>query len=223
MTMIERNINGLAAASQRRHGGTFRLAALCGLLAVAGVMSAPVAMAHAGLETKTAPAGAFYKAVVKIPHGCNGSATTAVYVTIPTGIVSVKPMPKPGWTLSSARAAYPQPLEGYKGRPVTDGVVEIVWSGGRLLDEHYDEFVFQALVSTSIPAGTVLPVAVRQVCEVGEVAWREVAPPLAPGESPAKLAFPAPLLLVTPGTPSAPTAAASAPASGAPASEHHRH
>ncbi|MBX9927136.1 MAG: DUF1775 domain-containing protein [Hyphomicrobiaceae bacterium] len=156
--------------------------------------SPSLATAHASLETGEAPSGAFYKAVVKVPHGCQGSPTTALTVTIPTGLVSVKPMPKPGWQLATRKAAYPAPVEGYKGKPTTEGVVEIVWSGGRLLDEHYDEFVFQALVSPGVAAGTALAVPVRQTCETGEVAWSEVAEP----GSDAKLAFPAPILKITP-------------------------
>ena len=78
-------------------------------------------------------------------------------------------------------------------KPTTEGVVEIVWSGGRLLDEHYDEFVFQALVSPGVSAGTALAVPIKQTCETGEVAWFEVAQP----GSDAKLAFPAPLLKIT--------------------------
>ena len=153
------------------------------------------AIAHATLEVGEAPSGSFHKAVVKVPHGCQGSPTTAVTVTIPPGLVSVKPMPKPGWQLATRKAVYPAAFEGYRGKMVSEGVVEIVWSGGRLLDEHYDEFVFQALVSPSIAAQTALPVPVKQTCETGEIAWSEVAQP----GSDAKLAFPAPVLKITAG------------------------
>jgi len=155
------------------------------------------AAAHATLEVGEAASGSFHKAVVKVPHGCQGSPTTAVTITVPPGLVSVKPMPKPGWQLATRKAAYPAAVEGYKGKMVGEGVVEIVWSGGRLLDEHFDEFVFQALVSPSVAAGTALPVPVKQTCETGEIAWSEIAQP----GSDAKLAFPAPVLKVAPGKP----------------------
>lgn len=152
--------------------------------------------AHATLEASEAAVGSYYKAVIKVPHGCQGSPTTALRVTVPEGLVGVKPMPKPGWDIATRKASYPHPVLGYKGKLLTEGVVEIVWSGGRLLDEHYDEFVFQALVSPSTSTGTLLPVPIKQTCETGEVAWSEVA---APGKADAKLAFPAPLLKVTAG------------------------
>ena len=57
-------------------------------------------------EARQAPVGAPYKAVISIPHGCDGSATTRVRVLIPEGVISVKPMPKPGWSIETKRGAY---------------------------------------------------------------------------------------------------------------------
>lgn len=170
---------------------------------------AQTASAHASLEIKEAPSGAFYKAVVKVPHGCQGSPTNVVKITVPDGLVGAKPMPKAGWTLATVKGAYGAPMKGYNGKLATEGVVEIVWSGGRLLDEHYDEFVFQALVSESVAPGTTIPVKVTQLCESGEVAWVELA---ATG-SDHKLAYPAPLLKVTAGAGN-PSSAAVEKASG---------
>lgn len=58
-----------------------------------------VATAHTSLETEEAPVGASYKAVFRVPHGCEGKPTNVVRVQIPEGVIAVKPMPKPGWTL----------------------------------------------------------------------------------------------------------------------------
>src|SRR3954462_10478136 len=63
----------------------------CGMLA-----SVSVAFAHITLENKEAPVASGYKAVFKVPHGCDGSPTTALKVRIPEGLIDVKPMPKPG-------------------------------------------------------------------------------------------------------------------------------
>lgn len=149
--------------------------------------------AHATLETTEAPSGAFYKVTVKIPHGCKGSPTTAVRVTIPPGLVAVKPMPKPGWTLATIKGTYAQAVLGYNGKTVAEGVVEIVWSGGLLSDEHYDEFVFQTLVSESLRPGERVPVEIVQTCVSGEVAWRETADRGRPDH---KLVHPAPILTI---------------------------
>ncbi len=58
------------------------------------------AFAHVTLEQRQAPVGASYKAVFEVPHGCDGSTTTAIRVRIPDGVLDVKPMPKPGWTIN---------------------------------------------------------------------------------------------------------------------------
>ena len=65
--------------------------------------------AHVTLETPQATIGASYKAVLRVPHGCDGSATTAIRVRIPAGIITVKPMPKPGGNSTPSAAPTPSP------------------------------------------------------------------------------------------------------------------
>ena len=55
------------------------------------------AFAHVTLETREASIGAPYKAVLRVAHGCEGTAYHALRVRIPEGVIAVKPMPKPGW------------------------------------------------------------------------------------------------------------------------------
>ena len=114
------------------------------------------------------------RAVIKIGHGCEGSATTAVRVTIPEGIIAVKPMPKPGWTLSSAKQRYSRSYEFFHGTKLGEGVTEIIWSRGSLPDEHYDEFVFSSFVAKELEPGISLYFPVVQTCENGEHRWIEV-------------------------------------------------
>jgi periplasmic copper chaperone A len=62
--------------------------------------------AHVTLETQEAKIGQPYKAVLRVPHGCEGSATTALRLRIPAGLIAVKPMPKLGWTLATTTGKY---------------------------------------------------------------------------------------------------------------------
>src|SRR4029079_14044909 len=94
--------------------------------------------AHITLETQEAAVGSTYKAVLRVPHGCAGKATIAVRVQIPEGVIAVKPMPKPGWTLQVKKGKYEKSYKLY-GEDVTSGVKEVDWSGGSLPDEFYDE------------------------------------------------------------------------------------
>ncbi len=154
--------------------------------------TAGTASAHVTLETREAPAGSYYKAVVKVPHGCGGAATTAVRIRLPAGVVAAKPMPKPGWTLTTKDGEYAQPYQSH-GRTITHGVTEIAWTGGSLPDAWYDEFVFQAVLPKQ-PAGTVLYFPVVQECDTGVARWIEIPEP---GKTSADLPEPAPGLTLT--------------------------
>jgi uncharacterized protein YcnI/copper(I)-binding protein len=133
----------------------------------------PPAAAHVSLATREATPNRQYKAVLQVPHGCDGAATTAVRVQIPEGVIAVKPMPKAGWTLSTTRGAYDKSYENH-GRKVSEGVKEIVWSGGALSDEHFDEFIFTAVVATDGGPAKVVYFPTVQQCTKGEAAWTQI-------------------------------------------------
>ncbi|RWC89896.1 MAG: DUF1775 domain-containing protein [Mesorhizobium sp.] len=152
------------------------------------------AFAHITLETQEAAVGSTYKAVLRVPHGCDGNATTAVRVQIPERVIAVKPMPKPGWTLQTKKGKYEKPYQLY-GQTVADGVKEIDWSGGNLPDEFYDEFVFRATLTADLPAGQKLYFPVVQECGDAAARWIEVP---AAGQDEDALENPAPGIKLTP-------------------------
>jgi uncharacterized protein YcnI len=146
----------------------FRLA----VIATCATLSTGAA-AHVTLETREAPVGAAYKAVLRVPHGCEGTATTNLRVRIPEGLIGVKPMPKPGWTLSTVRGKYLKTYTLYHAR-VSEGVTEISWSGGKLPDAWYDEFVFQGFLADDLEPGKTIHLPVVQECEKGVHRWIEI-------------------------------------------------
>ncbi|TGU97051.1 DUF1775 domain-containing protein [Mesorhizobium sp. M00.F.Ca.ET.151.01.1.1] len=158
------------------------------------VLGTNAAFAHITLETQEAAVGSTYKAVLRVPHGCDGKATTAVRVQIPEGVVAVKPMPKPGWTLQAKKGKYEKPYQLY-GQTVADGVKEIDWSGGNLPDEFYDEFVFRATLTADLPAGQKLYFPVVQECGDAAARWIEIP---AAGQDEDALENPAPGIKLTP-------------------------
>lgn len=151
-------------------------------------ISTSVAFAHITLETGEAKVGTNYKAVLRVPHGCDGKATTAVRVQIPEGVIAAKPMPKVGWKLETVKGKYAKSYDLY-GTPVSEGVKEIIWSGGELPDEFYDEFVFRAMLTDSLTAGDALHFPVVQQCGGTAERWIEVP---AKGQDPEALELPAP-------------------------------
>jgi uncharacterized protein YcnI len=144
-------------------------AALFGLI----VAIAP-ASAHVTLRDRVAVPGTAHKAVFVVPHGCSGSTTVRLAVTIPPGVLLVKPMAKPGWQIDVTRKPYSRPWASSHGAKLTEGVSEVVWSGGRLPDSLYDEFVLATFLSSDLAPGTTIYFPAVQTCETGEHRWVDV-------------------------------------------------
>ena len=131
------------------------------------------AYAHVTLEGRQAAIGTWYKAVFAVPHGCAGSATTKIRVQIPDGVIDVKPMPKPGWNVEVLKGKYAAPYDFHGGK-VSEGAKEVVWSGGKLLDDNYDEFVISTYLTATLKPDTVLYFPTVQECEQGVSRWIDI-------------------------------------------------
>ena len=163
------------------------LGAVCALFSTA-------CFAHITLELRQAPAGSTYKAVLRVPHGCEASPTVAVRVKIPEGVFNVKPMPKPGWTIETKKGKYARSYSAGHGE-MSEGVLELGWSGGKLPDDQYDEFVFRAALSGDLPAGKPIYFPVVAECEKGVERWIEIP---TEGKKLDDYQFPAAELMITP-------------------------
>lgn len=138
------------------------------LVALAG-LAAPVPLsAHVTLDTSQAPASAYVRIAIRVPHGCQGAATTGLRVQIPEGVTAVKPMPKPGWTLTIATDDG-APATGHDAAPA---VREVSWRGGPLPDAFYDEFALRIRMPEVANQTIWFPFV--QECEGGQVSrWIE--------------------------------------------------
>lgn len=153
------------------------------------------ALAHVTLETQQAPVPSTYKAIFRVPHGCEGKPTLKVRIQIPEGVISVKPQPKPGWTLEKVKGKYATTYD-YYGTPTSEGVKEVIWSGGNLPDDEYDEFVLRAYLTPGLKAGTTLYFPVVQECPEGATErWIEIP---AEGKSADDYELPAPGVKLVP-------------------------
>jgi uncharacterized protein YcnI len=140
--------------------------------ALAALAVAP-ASAHVTLEKRQAAVGSYYKAVFAVPHGCAGSATVKLRVQIPEGVIGVKPMPKPGWTVETVKGKYATEYQ-HHGSKFSEGVKEVIWSGGKLADDNYDEFIIATYLTTGLKADTTLYFPVVQECEQGVSRWIDI-------------------------------------------------
>jgi hypothetical protein len=136
-----------------------------------------VVLAHITLEQQQASVGAPYKIVLRVPHGCGESATIRLSVQIPEGAIAIKPMVKPGWQIGTTRGSYAQAYSFFHGAKFTEGVKEVTWSGGKLPDAFYDEFVLSAFIAGELSPNRMLYFPVVQQCEQGEHRWVEIPEP----------------------------------------------
>lgn len=166
-------------------------------LAAAGLVAlgSTSAMAHVTITPSTTAAGATAELRVEIPHGCVGSATTAISIRMPEGVADVTTSGTDRWSVDRAAGG----LAWTTDEPLPDG-------------EH-DEVEFSVRLPDEVGAELVFPVV--QQCEDGEAAWTEVAEH---EEGHDALERPAPVLVVTPGEPGAASATADAEAPSATAS-----
>lgn len=147
------------------------LYAACAALASYAVSAS--AQAHVALTSKEVMPGQLWESALIVGHGCEGSPTVRIELTIPPMIGVPQPLPKPGWKVETLGTT-------------------IIWSGGSLPDGQTGEFAFKSKVAKDALLGAV-PVPVVQKCEKGEHRWIDVA--LA-GQDPQTLKSPSPMLTV---------------------------
>ena len=162
-------------------------AATLGLLACLPL----AAEAHVTLEIQQAPPNSTYRAVFRVPHGCEGAPTIRVTVRLPEGVTEARPMPKAGWTLRTVPRATAPAAAGHGAAPP---VAEVIWEGGSLDDAHYDEFIVRMRLPDR--AGELLYIPVVQDCPDGkQAAWVEIPEP---GRRVTDYRMPAPALRLAP-------------------------
>ena len=178
----------------------------------AGLMPAITAFSHVTLEQAQAETGSYYKAVLRVGHGCEGLPTTTLRVQLPAGFQGTKPMPKAGWTLQTKQDKLDKPYDNH-GTQVTQDTTEITWTASStaaaLPDSQYDEFILRG--RAAMPAGAAW-FKVTQLCEGGgktsSNSWTEIP---TQGTSTRGLKYPAALLnVIAPTAPSAGTTPAKA-------------
>ncbi len=167
-----------------------------GWMVAAVLLTAGAAHAHVTLENRQAAVGSYYKATFAVPHACAGSATTKIRVQIPEGVIAIKPMPKPGWSLETVKGKYAAEYELH-GSKLSEGVKEVIWSGGKLLDDNYDEFVMATFLTPGLKPDTTVYFPVVQECEQGVSRWIEI-PRVGAGGHDHDSKSPAPGLRLTP-------------------------
>jgi len=105
-----------------------------------------------------------------VPHGCGADATTAVRMKVPEEITLIVPQATDGWTVEIKKRKTDKPVMR-EGRPISEVVDEIVWSGRDLPSEELGLFKFMAGLPRE--PGKVLKFKTIQVCGDKEDRWVE--------------------------------------------------
>jgi uncharacterized protein YcnI len=146
-----------------------KILAMCCLMT-----SMQAAQAHIVLSEPKAIAGSYYKATLRVGHGCNGSPTNGVIVQVPAGFQGAKPQPKSGWTIATRKAKLATPYNSH-GKTVTEDVVELRWTASNkeavLPDDQFDEFAFMGRLPDQVGP---MWVKVMQTCEIGQNDWSDI-------------------------------------------------
>jgi uncharacterized protein YcnI len=99
------------------------------------------ASAHVTANPETAEQGSFTKVSFRVPNEEEKTDTTKVEVDLPLNhpLAEVSVRPTPGWTVSITKAKLPKPVKT-NDLVLTEAVSKIVWTGGRIKPDQFDEF-----------------------------------------------------------------------------------
>jgi periplasmic copper chaperone A len=136
------------------------------LLALA-LLAPAAAQAHVTLQPNEAPEGAYTVLDVRVPNESEGENTTKVAVQFPEGFGDVSYQAVPGWNVEVIHEKLKKPIQ--TDDPVTEGVKEVIFSGGKLAPGQFQDFP----LSVQIPgkAGEELTFKAVQTYEKEIVRW----------------------------------------------------
>lgn len=151
------------------------------------------AAAHVTVKPDTTAAGAHALLTVGFSHGCDGSPTNKLTISLPEPLVDAKPEIVPGWTVEKVTETLEEPLTLDNGSSVTERVGQIVYTAETPVEDGYLQ-QFDMSVQLPEAEGETLAFPVLQSCVEGETDWAQIP---AEGEDPHSLEAPAPTITLT--------------------------
>lgn len=140
-------------------------------LLVAACLLAGPAFAHVTANPDKGTAGKYFETKLRISHGCEGSDTVEIQVSLPKGFVTAKPQYKPGWTATVIKSKLDKPVPAGHGKMADEQIDQIIWKGGPLPHDQYDEFG----LLVKLPDGPgIVWLPVKQTCVKGVEDWKNV-------------------------------------------------
>lgn len=163
--------------------------------ATAGLMTLGLgsAAAHVHVSPNETAAGASSDLTFDFSHGCDGSPTTQVAITLPDQLNDATPNAHPGWDVQKVEEDLAEPRTLPDGATITKRVSQIVYTAKTPVADGIKDSL---TISVTVPEaeGETLAFPVLQTCEQGSTDWAQVP---AEGQDSHELEAPAPSFTVT--------------------------
>lgn len=156
------------------------------------------ASAHVHATPDSTAAGSSSLVTFDLSHGCSGSATTKLTVTLPDELTDAAPTANPNWEVEKVTEELAEPRTLANGSTITKRTSQIVYTAkAPLADGIRDTFTLSVKLPDS--EGETLYFPVLQTCAEGSSDWSQIPS----GEQSAEdLDYPAPALTLTAASPS---------------------
>jgi len=130
-------------------------------------LAAPLsASAHVTASASSTAAGSYSVITFSVPHGCEGSPTTAIAIEIPEDILSVTPTRNPYWTFDLTKTPLDPPTEDQSER-----VSVVTYTAETPLPEGVRDTLELSVKLPEGEAGDIVEFPITQTCEEGETLW----------------------------------------------------
>src|SRR5690606_16236076 len=139
---------------------------------VLALAPALAASAHVTASASSTAAGSYTVVTFSVPHGCEGSPTTAVEIEIPETILSVTPTVNPNWTISKTMVPLDAAQQDAHGDNITERVGSVTYTAiGEGLPDGYRDTMELSLQLPDGEPGDVVEFPTHQLCAEGSTDW----------------------------------------------------
>ncbi|MGN6273586.1 MAG: YcnI family protein [Protaetiibacter sp.] len=139
------------------------------MLALAPALAAS---AHVSASASSTAAGSYSIVTFSVPHGCDGSPTTAIEIEIPETILAVTPTVNPNWTVAKNMVTLDAAQQDAHGENITERVGSVTYTAqGAGLPDGYRDTMELSLQLPEGEAGDVVEFPVHQLCAEGSTDW----------------------------------------------------
>ncbi len=176
-----------------RFSRTLKSSAAVGATAALMMLGLGAASAHVNATASETAAGAYSLVTFSVAHGCDGSPTTSLTITLPQELSDATPTVNPNWTISTAVEKLDTPRTLANGSKVSERMKSITYTAKTPLADHQRD-TFTLSVQLPDTAGTTLNFPTLQSCETGQTDWAQIP---AAGADHDSVDAPAPSLTVT--------------------------